>query len=133
MRGTSYRPSLTVIALALAATIVLSGCTGSNLGVSNNPGAFSLGGQVANMDETKDYDWENPSLKARVDFGGQSSGGAFNVNIKDSTGKQVYSHSFSSENDGTGGLSSSGTPGTWKIVIEFRDFTGNVGLSINSA
>lgn len=133
MRKTSRRIPLACVALALAATVTLSGCTGANLGVSNNPGSFSLGGQTSGTSDTKSYDWQNPSTRAEIQFGGQAASGSFKVTIKDATGREVHSITFSSANEGYSQRTDSGTPGTWKIVIDFRDFTGNVGLNINAA
>lgn len=119
------------LALLMLAT-ALSGCAGAGqFGVSNQPGNFNMGGQVAGKTESLSYTWENPGSTAKVQWGGQSSSGTVQVSIRDAAGKTVYGSTFGGT--GQGGASdstSSGKAGQWQIVVEFNDFTGQVGLSI---
>lgn len=122
-----------LLTVALVTAFALSGCTGGQMACSSTSGAFSCGGQVANKSGSETYSWDNSGTRAMVSWGGQASSGSFTLTIKDSTGKQVYTRSFSGA--GQGGSSENtapGAPGSWTATIAFTGFTGQMGLSVTS-
>ena len=101
-------------------------------GVSNNPGAFSYGGQAAAKVGKEDYLWTNPSPTARASFGGQVATGTVHLVIKDACGKVELDKMISQGQGGNYGALPEGRPGKWLIALEFTAFTGQMGLSVTS-
>lgn len=102
-------------------------------GVSNNPGAFSYGGQMMAKTGVEVYLWQNPSTGAYVQWGGQSAFGSLVVVLEDTCGNELYRGDFGGMQQGGGQESSArGAPGEWAIKLEFTAYTGQMGLSVTS-
>jgi hypothetical protein len=102
-------------------------------GVSDQPGAFSYSGQVAARTQKESYAWENGATGAMVMWSGQGSTGTFTLTILDACSAQTYQKDFSGAGQGaTSESSSPGAPGTWLITLDFKLFTGQMGLSVTS-
>lgn len=106
-------------------------------GVDNRESQFHYGGAAVCKNEKKSYDWSNPMPRASVDWAGATSSGSVDVQIRDSIDQVVYE--FSSEGTSASGESATtdhGVPGpspfAWTIELEFRNFTGSVGLDVGS-
>lgn len=107
---------------------------GSQAGVSNQPGAFSYGGQAMAKTSTETYVWQNPAPRAAVNWGGQSMTGSFELVLLDACGQEVYRASSSSmRQGGTSETTGGGTGGAWTVRLEFTAYSGQMGLSITSA
>lgn len=148
MRGAG----VAIVVVMIAGSLALSGCIGEEskdlikrladtiecsdaTGVDNQPGSFAYGGAASCKTATERFDWENPAPRAGVDWGGAVASGHLNVTIYDSLDRVVHEFSL----DGSGGSGASGdtdwgVPGpmewTWTIEVEFADFTGTMGLSV---
>lgn len=112
-----------------------SGPGGGQGGVSNQPGAFSYGGQAAAKTAKEVYVWENPSRSAQVAWGGQSAAGTLTLTIQDHCGKEVYRADLGGA-PGQGGANEGtqeGEAGDWILTLEFTLYTGQMGLSVSSA
>lgn len=118
-------------AAACLAVLALAGCSGQ-AGISNVTDAFSYGGQVAGMDGSHPYSWQNTQGKAMVSWGGQVASGSFTLTIRDADGKQVYSGSMGSGQGGMSGTTAAGRAGSWTIVLDFQGLTGQMGLSVTA-
>lgn len=121
-------PRLALLAIVACAAL-LSGCVQDS--VSNTTNAFSYGGQVANLSTTKTYTWQNTVGSTMVNWGGQSSSGSFTLTLKDAAGKSIYTKTVGGQqqsgfNENTG----SGAPGGWTVQLEFKAFTGQMGLNL---
>ncbi len=116
----------------LANTIECSDATG----VDNQAGSFEYGGAASCKTETERYDWQNPAPRAAVEWGGAVALGYLNVTIYDGLDRVV--HEFSLDGSGASGASGNtelGVPGavgwSWSIELEFANFTGTMGLSVD--
>ena len=111
-----------------------TGPSGGQSGVSNQPGAFSYGGQAAAKTAKEVFLWENPSLAAQVTYGGQSGVGTLTMTIQDHCGVEVYKRESSgaSQTGAAGEATQTGTEGTWILTFEFTLYTGQMGVSITS-
>lgn len=111
-----------------------TGPSGGQSGVSNQPGAFSYGGQAAAKTAKEVFLWENPSAGAMVAFGGQSGLGTLRITIQDHCGVEVYTKETSgaSQSSSASESTKTGTPGTWILTFEFTVYTGQMGVSITS-
>jgi hypothetical protein len=105
---------------------------GGQSAVSNGPGAFSYGGQVAVKTANEDYPWTNPSPTARASFGGQAATGTLRIVVKDACSKVEMDKTVGPGQGGDYGALPAGTPGKWLVSLEFSAFTGQMGLSITS-
>lgn len=105
----------------------------SQQGVSNQPGAFSYGGQTAAKTATETFLWQNPSTGAQVAWGGQGATGTLEVTILDACGAEVFAGRVDPMSQGgASGATQRGASGTWTITLEFTAFTGQMGLSVSS-
>jgi hypothetical protein len=121
---------LAVVA-SLAVLVLLSGCT--QAAVSNQTDHFSYSGQVAGVSDTKAYTWHNTVGKTAVSWGGQSASGTFTLTVKDAAGKVVYAKQVGgTQQGGVSDSSSSGLAGDWSVTLDFHDFTGQMGLSLDA-
>ena len=102
--------------------------------VSNQPGSFSYSGQTTAHEGVEVYEWQNPSGGALVAWSGQAVTGELTLTIQDACGEEIYERTIGA---GSQGGSSEQTerslPGSWYITLEFTVFTGQMGLSVNSA
>lgn len=112
-----------------------TGASGGQSGVTNNPGSFTYGGQAAAKTATEVFLWENPSTSAQVTFGGQSGVGTLTITIQDHCGVEMFKreHGGASQQGGAVETTASGSAGTWILTFEFTLYTGQVGITINSA
>lgn len=116
----------------LASAVLLAGCAGQSA-VQNTTNHFSYAGQAAGENDTETYTWSNTVGSASVQWGGQVAKGSMTLTIQDSVGKEVFKRSLSGQSqEGFSGSTSAGTPGDWKIHINFNSFTGQMGLNINA-
>lgn len=116
----------------LSIALMMSGCAGQSA-VSNQTNNFSYAGQAANQSDTESFTWKNTIGSANVDWGGQAAQGSLTLTIQDSVGKQVFKRTLGgTSQEGFSGPTSAGTPGDWKIHINFDDFTGQMGLNVRA-
>lgn len=104
-------------------------------GVSNQPGTFTYGGQVAAKTATETFLWENPSAAAQVTWGGQTGTGTLKLTLDDYCDHRVYEKELSGAagQSGTVETTQAGQAGVWLVTLEFTLYTGQMGLSITSA
>ncbi len=124
-------------AAGLALALSLAGCEGTNhigpanqLEVSNNPGFFSL--QVTaldNVSQTLTYSWTNPGTTANVNQASSVSGGTATVSVMNASTAQVYSRNLA--DNGTFNTTT-GTTGTWTVVVTLNEVTGTLNFSLDT-
>lgn len=118
----------------LAPDVTPTATPGGQVSVSNNPGSFSYGGQVAAKTGKEVYVWENPTRAAQVAWGGQSAAGTLTLVIQETCGEEVYRADLGGPRQGGAYESTQeGESGKWIITLEFTLYTGQMGLSVNSA
>lgn len=135
----------------LLLTVAFSGCIGSNgelqrlaeavecmdaSGVDNQVASFAYGGAVACKDEVETYGWENPGPRASVEWGGAVGNGTLDVTIMDGLDRVVYEATIDGGAGGQSGTTDMGVPGPsgqWTVELTFSNFTGTMGLSIETA
>jgi len=73
--------------------------------------------------ETYRYSWNNTGQQASIEQVIARSGGTVTLVIEDADGNQVYSEALAgTENDAT----DVGNPGPWRVVVDFKEFSGSV-------
>lgn len=135
----------------LLLTVPLAGCmnTAQNLqqlaeatecydasGVDNQVGTFSYGGAVACKDGTETYGWDNPGVRASVDWGGVVGNGTLHVTVTDGLDRVVYEATIDGGASGESGTTEFGAPGPsgqWTVQLEFSNVTGTMGLTLETA
>ena len=146
---------LSVLALALVAPMAFAGCAElaqqaadaavDAAGCVDASGAqatdtgFQYGGAVSCKTASESYDWSNPSPYADVQWGGSVVSGSIGVRVLDSAGREVYTYDIDAASaEGAQARSAPGFPSVpgvvaWTIELEFRDFTGAMGLQLFAA
>jgi len=124
-------------AAVLAVALGLAACEGANvigpanqLEVSNTTGFFSW--QVTALDNVTQaltYSWVNPGTTANVNQASSVSQGTATVTVRDAAGTQVYSRNLA--DNGTF-FTSTGTTGTWTVVVNMDDVTGTLNFSLDT-
>lgn len=80
------------------------------------------------------FAWINSSTKAKVKLDiSSSSSGSVKLTLNDSNGKEVFNKTFSSSDNvlSFDGLTDEGDAGTWKVTLEFSNFTGQGSFEID--
>lgn len=119
----------------LACGIVAPACGDSNpIGPSNQPEVANnrdnFQFQASNLratTQTLSYTWENTGTSANVNQSGQVSGGTATVTLRDASGTQVYTRNLATT--GTF-VSSTGTPGNWRIDVRLEDVTATLNFRV---
>lgn len=104
--------------------------------VSFNEVGDTLGGDVIGDggSTTRTYTWNNslPTADYNMDITA-SSGGSFNLNITDPTGKVVLNQTLvvGQGDDSKSGVTSSGATGEWTVTITLTNFDGDGSFSLS--
>lgn len=123
---------------AAGAAIDAAGCVDASAAQATDSG-FQYGGAVACKTAQESYDWANPSPFADVQWGGTVASGSVGVRVLDSAGREVYAYDIDAASaEGAQARTAPGFPGfpgvaAWTIELEFREFTGAMGLQLFSA
>jgi len=118
----------------VVALLMLAGCTGGQGACASSTGSFSCGQQVSNKNDTMSQEWNNPGTAAQVSWGGQVASGSLDIQLLDSKGTRVYSHTVQGTTQGGfNERSSTGAPGTWHVRLVYHSFTGQMGLSVTQS
>ena len=87
---------------------------------------------MSSATETKT--WSNAGSKAMVSWSAQFSSGSGSITVKDAAGTTVFTKSFSGmSQQADSGLTTSGKPGDWTIVVKFTAATGQMALNMSPA
>ncbi len=130
------------IILLIGFGVAASGCTASadcagqqayegQDGVCNEENSFAYGSQVGSKSDTETHTWTNTEGQAEVNWGGQGQG-SLSVTIEDANGERVFSSTFSGGQSGGSQTTAAGEPGDWTIRLDFDNFSGQIGLSVQA-
>ncbi len=92
--------------------------------VSNTEDIFTF--RVNNayiVTETLTYSWNNTGDQASIYHSSARSGGTATLVIFDSDGTQVYSDDL--KVSGVTEATQVGNPGTWRVVVDFKEYSGS--------
>lgn len=127
---------MTTKALMIASLLMLSACgsdptdplAGFEPQVNNATDSFQLQAtDVTDVGTVLQYSWENTGTQASVDHSTTTAGGAAGLIIRDATGATVYDQGLApSLNEDT----SSGTAGTWTIVVGLTGYSGTLNFRV---
>lgn len=106
---------------------------GGQQGVSNRPGSFSYGGQVAGRTATETHAWTNPATSAAVAWSGQVAAGEVRLVLLDACGTEVYAKTLGRGQGGVSERTPRAVAGAWTIQLHFTGFTGQMGLSVTAS
>lgn len=122
-------------ALALAATLLLSGCgsdpaTAPTPGIQpqivNNTDDFSYQiSSVGNYTGSASYSWQNTGISANINQSTTVTSGSMSLIVRDAAGTQVYSRSLA--DNGTF-VTADGVAGTWTVQIAYNLASGTVNF-----
>ena len=122
-------PHISLVILAVAMSLV--GCQDSPLApfepeVLNTVDSFELQAtNVAHVNTTLSYSWENTGTLANVNQATVLSEGSATLVLRDAMGTTVYSKDLAE--NGTFSTSA-GTPGTWTIQVQLSDCSGTLNF-----
>lgn len=115
----------------LAVLVTLSACGDDPLApfqpeVSNAVDNFQLQAtNVATVTATRTYTWQNTGTRATVNHSTMLSAGSIRLTVRDAAGTTVYDKGLvPSLNEPT----STGTAGTWTIVLTMTGYSGTVNF-----
>lgn len=125
------------LSLLAAVAMLSAGCDKiDNFKLSNEPNVFYRSADHSNYHDTETYEWQNCGEVATVEGEGRPScDNHVRIRLYDASGTQVLdtrfhsSHCFHGKRVWEAMPSAPGTPGTWKIVLDF-DFEGVKDLKI---
>ena len=127
---------MTTKALMIASLLMLSACgsdptdplAGFEPQVNNATDSFQLQAtDVTDVGTVLQYSWENTGTQASVDHSTTTAGGAAGLIIRDAAGATVYDQGLApSLNEDT----SSGTAGTWTIVVGLTGYSGTLNFRV---
>lgn len=131
------------LAVLMAGSLGLSGCVGAGCSASNSTsgqeavcnetGSFSFSTNAGMTSDTKTYTWQNPKTKADVHWTTNLGLGSVSLTLKDSTGKQVFTKSFSGSGQQASSQSTAeGEAGAWTIVVKLTGASGQVAFNVNA-
>lgn len=121
-----------LVTVALGASAILAGCiSAGQCDANTHSNGLEFGCQVANKSDTMTYTFKNSLGGASVSMGSQIASGTVTVTIEDGAGKEVFARTYSGASQSGDSTTRSGTPGTWTVVLRFRDATGQIGLDVN--
>lgn len=123
-------------ALLVTALMMLSACgsdptdplAGFEPQVDNATDNFQLQAtDVTDVGTTLQYTWENTGTQASVDHSTTTAGGDAGLVIRDAAGTTVYTAGLvPSLNEDT----SSGSSGTWTILLTLTDYSGTLNFRV---
>jgi hypothetical protein len=110
------------------------GSVGGEVGqksVQNVKGAFVWSGQCASYSNVEEYLWECTSAAPYVYISGQFGSGRLAILIWDANGTETYNRTFSGAQQASQAEPTrNGTSGTWKIVLDFENCTGQLSVQV---
>lgn len=95
-----------------------------------------IGGDVTgnggNYTQTYDYVNQMSTADYNMDFT-SGPGGTFNVVVQDADGNEVLNKTLvkGQGDDSASGVTSSGTAGTWKVIVTLTNFNGDGSFSLS--
>lgn len=91
--------------------------------VTGNGGSYTQTYDYVNQMATADYNMDFTS----------GPGGSFKMVVQDADGTEVLNRTLikGQGDDSASGVTSSGTPGTWKVIITLTDFDGDGSFSLS--
>ncbi len=122
-------------ALLFALTLAACGNSNSNpIGPSNQPEIANAtdnfqfqASSLSATTQTLTYTWTDTGPAATLNVSGQITSGGGTLTLRDAAGKQVFSGALTS----TGTFAStSGTAGSWQIVVQLTNVTGSVNFRV---
>ncbi len=122
-------------ALLFALTLAACGNSSSNpIGPSNQPEIANAtdnfqfqASSLSATTQTLTYTWTDTGPAATLNVSGQITSGGGTLTLRDAAGKQVFSGALTS----TGTFAStSGTAGSWQIVVQLTNVTGSVNFRV---
>lgn len=121
-----------VVAFCLIAFVA---CGSSNLiGPENqlqmNDAADNFQWQVSaldNVSQTFTHTWQTTGTSVNIDQSSSISGGSATLTITDASGAEVYTRSLADNGTFT---STSGSPGSWTILVELSSVSGTLNFRV---
>ena len=111
-----------------------SGCSDSTTSPGVQPEIANLADDfsyqvtaIRNYNHTDSYPWQNSGTQANVNQSTTVTGGTATLGLLDADGTKVYDRSLA--DNGTY-VSSSGTPGTWTLVVTYNDCSATVNFRV---
>lgn len=82
---------------------------------------------LANVSDSRSYDWENTGTQATIDVSQAITGGSAVLTIRDASGTVMYDSDIGEDNDAT---TPEGVSGTWRIEIVLTETTGTFNFRV---
>ena len=99
--------------------------------IVNNADDFSFQiTDAASVMTSRTYSWQNTGTQVNIDQSTVATGGSASISILDASATEVYQKDLSTDGSFQ---SSSGTTGTWSIVVDFQNFSGTMNFRIQKA
>lgn len=100
------------------------------LGVSYEVDDLAIGAsELEYFSETQTYTYEKTGADHDLSFGSQLTGGSVTLRIKNASGSQIYSKTFSSIAGESVTVSDASSP--WTIEFEYTNASGSLGFSLD--
>lgn len=137
--GVPLRMARVLLLAALAAALLLAGCTITNStsgqGASSEGGkGFAKAGNHGGATKTETASWQNDGSKARGQFVVNQGSGSVTLAIKDAGGATVWTWTGTSVGQTADAFTtSSGSPGTWTLTVTLVGFSGQYSVEGRSA
>ena len=121
--------------LLAAVTVLAIGCSDSNLiGPANQLEVTNAVDQfqfqltdLADVDDTRSYTWENTGTQATIDVSQAITGGSAILTITDADGTSMYAEDIADDNDTTTPV---GVAGMWRIEVRLESVTGTFNFRV---